>query len=70
MDYITLKDASEKWGVSELRIQKLCEEGRIDGVVRSSKVWAIPKNAEKPEDAHLREQRKSKNHTRGDRKDD
>lgn len=55
MDYITPKEASEKWGISERRIQKLCGEGRIDGVVRFSKVWAIPKDAEKPADARLRD---------------
>lgn len=54
MDYITAKDASEKWGISERRIQKLCEEGRIDRVVRFSKVWAIPKNAEKPTDGRIK----------------
>ncbi|SHI21733.1 hypothetical protein [Desulfosporosinus lacus] len=31
MNYITPKEASQKWGISERRIQKLCEEGRIDG---------------------------------------
>ena len=31
MDYISVKAASEKWGISERRIQKLCEENRIDG---------------------------------------
>lgn len=39
------------WGISERRIQKLCSENRIEGVVRFSRVWAIPKNAEKPKDA-------------------
>ncbi len=34
VDYITPKEASQKWVVSERRIQKPCEEGRIDGVVR------------------------------------
>ena len=29
--YISVKAASEKWGISERRIQKLCEENRIDG---------------------------------------
>jgi len=38
MDYITPKEDSIKWGISERRIQKLCEEGRIDGVVRFGKV--------------------------------
>lgn len=51
MDYISIKEASEKWGISERRIQKLCSENRIEGVVRFSRGWAIPKNAEKPNDA-------------------
>lgn len=53
MNYITPKEASLKWGISERRIQKLCEEGRVDGVVRFGKVWAIPKDAEKPADARI-----------------
>ena len=44
MDYISPKEASLRWSISERRIQKLCEEGRINGVVRFSKVWAIPKD--------------------------
>ena len=54
MDYISPKEVSLKWGISERRIQKLCEEGRIEGVVRFSKVWAIPKEAEKPVDGRLK----------------
>lgn len=57
MDYITPKEASQKWGITERRIQKLCEERRIDGVVRFGKVWAIPKDAEKPVDGRLKSQR-------------
>jgi len=58
MDYITPKEAAARWGISERRIQKLCEEGRIPGVVRFSKVWAIPKDAEKPIDGRLKSERK------------
>jgi hypothetical protein len=54
MDYISTKEASEKWGITERRIQKLCEESRIPDVVRFSRVWAIPKDAEKPKDARLK----------------
>jgi len=50
VDYISVRYAAEKWGISERRIQKLCEENRIDGVVRFGRSWAIPKNAEKPID--------------------
>lgn len=57
MDYITPKEASQKWGITERRIQKLCEENRIDGVIRFGKVWAIPKDTEKPADGRLKENR-------------
>lgn len=45
-DYITVQEAAKKWAISERRIQKLCEENRIPGVVRLSRVWLIPINAE------------------------
>ena len=31
MDYITVREAAEKWGVSERRINQYCAEGRIPG---------------------------------------
>lgn len=57
MDYISIKEAAVKWGISERRIQKLCEEKRISGVVRFSRVWAIPKDAEKPKDLRIKKNR-------------
>lgn len=50
MDFISVKDAAGKWNISERRVQKLCEEGRIDGVLRFGRSWMIPKDAEKPGD--------------------
>ena len=57
MDYISTKEAAKKWGVSERRIQKLCEEGRIPGVVRFVRVWAIPKDVNKPADERRKTER-------------
>jgi hypothetical protein len=51
MDYITTKEAAEKWNISERRVQVLCRQGKIDGVVRLGWAWAIPKNANKPKDS-------------------
>jgi|GEM_PF-3564416 len=34
MDYISVQQAAEKWGVSERWVQKLCEENRITGAIR------------------------------------
>ena len=44
MNYISPKEASLRWSSSERRIQELCVEGQINGVIRFSKVWAIPKD--------------------------
>ena len=49
-EYMSVKEAVVKWGISERRIQKLCEENRIEGVVRFGHAWAIPINTEKPSD--------------------
>lgn len=51
MEYITAKEAAEKWGLSQRRVQVLCEKGRVTGAVRLGWAWAIPKDAIKPIDA-------------------
>ena len=51
MDYISIAEAAEKWGITPRRVQVLCAQDRIPGLTKFGKAWAIPKNAEKPEDA-------------------
>lgn len=48
--YLSLREAAEKWGVSERRINQYCAEERIPGAQRVGKAWAIPADAEKPAD--------------------
>lgn len=55
MDYISTQQAAEKWGISNRRVQQLCEQGRITGAIRFSRVWAIPKHASKPQDPRLKQ---------------
>ena len=50
MDYMTLKEASEKWGISSRQVNYYWVEGRIPGAVKIASVWLIPKDAEKPVD--------------------
>ena len=58
--YISIREAAEKWGVSERRINQYCAEGRIPGAQRFGKSWAIPDDAEKPSDPRrTRQQTKS-----------
>lgn len=58
MDYISVKAASKKWGISERRIQKLCEGNRINGTEKFGRAWMIPKDAEKPVDGRIKLERK------------
>ena len=55
MEYMTAKEAAGKWGISERRVQVLCEQKRIEGIQRLGKAWAIPKEAKKPFDARKKE---------------
>jgi len=57
-DWITPKQAAEQWGISDRRVQYLCANGQIDGVMRLGQAWLIPKCAAKPEDGRKRNGRK------------
>lgn len=35
MEYMSCPEAAEKWGISERRVQILCKENRIPGVMLS-----------------------------------
>ena len=48
--YMSARAASYKWGVSERRVHKLCRQGRVPGLERFGRSWAIPDNAIKPID--------------------
>ena len=54
MEYITINEASEKWKISIRRVQAICNEGAIPGVVKFGHAWAIPKDAEKPVDKRIK----------------
>lgn len=55
MNYISVREAAQKWEISERRVQKLCEESRIDGIQKFGRSWMIPKTAEKPKDLRKKE---------------
>ena len=58
MDYMTLKEASEKWGVSSRQVNYYCVEGHIPGAVKMAGVWLIPKEAQKPLDKRYKGNKK------------
>lgn len=59
--YITLSDASKKWGISERRIRTLCAEGRIEGVIRFGRAWVMLENAIKLSDNRVKSGKYIKN---------
>lgn len=50
MNYLTVKEIAEKWGISGRRVNLLCNEGRIEGAEKKGFMWLIPKDAKKPAD--------------------
>ena len=70
MDYITIIDTAEKWGITTRRIQVLCKQGRIPGAILFGHTWAIPADAEKPADARIKSGRYMKGRKEDCRHDD
>ena len=54
MEYCSIKQISERWGVSIRWIQVLCKNNRIPGAFRIGNAWAIPSDAQKPKDARIK----------------
>ncbi|ESL03902.1 Fic family protein [Catonella morbi ATCC 51271] len=48
--FMTVKEASAKWGISDRRIRVLCAEGKIPGAVKEGKSWKFPVDTVKPID--------------------
>ena len=54
MKYLSAKEAADKWGISDRRVQILCNQDRIPGVIRIGNIWGIPDDAEKPKDERVK----------------
>lgn len=49
LEYISVKEAADTWGLTARMVLYHCTNGRIEGARKISNVWLIPKDA-----AHLR----------------
>ena len=52
--FMTVKQVSEKWGISDRRIRVLCSEGKIPGAYQEGRGWKIPADAKKPADGRYK----------------
>lgn len=52
--FMTVKEAAEKWGISDRRIRTLCSEGKIPEAYQQGRAWKIPVDARKPADGRFK----------------
>ncbi len=57
MDYLSIKQTAEKWGISERRVQILCAGGAIPSAKKLGHAWLIPACAQKPSDGRTKQAR-------------
>lgn len=51
MEFMSAREAADKWGISQRRVSTLCSEQRISDAMMVGNMWIIPTTAEKPVDA-------------------
>ena len=51
MEFMSAREAANKWGISQRRVAVLCSEQRIAEATMVGNMWIIPSTAEKPIDA-------------------
>ena len=51
MDFMSAREAADKWGISQRRVAVLCSEKRIENAAMVGNMWIIPTTADKPADA-------------------
>lgn len=56
IQYMSTKEAAEKWKISQRRVSVLCSENRIRDAAMLGNMWIIPRNAEKPADKEIKSQ--------------
>jgi hypothetical protein len=55
MDYLTVREVGEKWGITARMVNYYCSTGRIPGAVKKGNLWLVPANAEKPKDGRYKD---------------
>jgi hypothetical protein len=57
MEYISARQAAEKWNISGRRVRVMCRDGKIPGTVMDGRSYKIPAGAGKPADGRLKKAR-------------
>lgn len=54
MEYLSVHQVADKWGISPRRVQILCNQKRIEGAMKIGYAWVVPADALKPMDARIK----------------
>jgi hypothetical protein len=58
MEYLTIKEAGEKWNITSRMVNYYCSAGRIKRAVKKGNLWLVPAKAKKPADNRFKGERK------------
>lgn len=61
MDYLSIKQLSEKWGISKEEFKLCVQQGESPELKKVGYSWIIPDDAEKPVDARIKSGKYLKN---------
>lgn len=53
-DMISVREAAERWNITERRVSTLCKDGKIAGAKKLGNRWMIPENTQKPLDRRIK----------------
>lgn len=56
MNYISVAEMAQKWGLSERTVRNYCSSGKIPDAFLTGKTWNIPENAKRPDRANKRKE--------------
>ena len=53
-EMISIREAAERWKITERRVSTLCKDGKITGAKKSGNRWMIPADTQKPADRRIK----------------
>ena len=59
MEYYTVKEMGEKWGVTSRMVNVYCSTGSIPGAIKKGNLWLVPEDAIKPEDQRRKKEQRN-----------
>jgi len=55
MEWMTVNEAGEQWGITTRRVAALCANGKVLGAQKLGSFWVIPIGTAKPIDGRTKE---------------